>query len=289
MADKFEDLRNYVAIIDCGGVNAAAAALGIAKSAVSRRLGELEQRLGAELIARSSRSFEPTAVGRRYYERARELLEALAALDTETSSGTGTSGARVTVAVGASLGPATATAVAKLTRAGAPTIEIVDAASLPDGAAADVWIGAAPTDADEYERRAGPAVGMSLVASPDWLDEAGRPKSFADLRALTGVAVTSRPEGGWRFGDEGVHRPTVTLSVPDDASALAAAIAGAGLARVPTRLAAGAVSAGGLEQVLGSREPAAVRLDIWIRKDAGGAARGLADHLTAALPGGSKA
>jgi DNA-binding transcriptional LysR family regulator len=66
VADKYEDLRTYVAVIDNGGINAAAAALDIAKSAVSRRLGQLEERLGATLIIRTTRSFEPTAAGRRY-------------------------------------------------------------------------------------------------------------------------------------------------------------------------------------------------------------------------------
>lgn len=286
MADKFEDLRNYVAVIDSGGVNAAAAALGIAKSAVSRRLSELEQRLGVDLVNRSARSFEPTAVGRRYYERARELLDGLAALDAEAISAPGSPGAPLTVVAGASLAPVTAAALAELARTGAAVIEIADVAILPDGSAPDVFIGAAPLDADDYERRAGPAAGMSVVASPTWLAEVGRPKSFADLRALPGVAVSTRPDGGWRFGDEGVHSPTVRLSVHDDASALAAAVAGAGVARVPTHLAAEAITAGKLEQVLRAREPAPARLEIWIRKDAGGAARGLADHLAAALPHG---
>lgn len=67
MADKLEELGTYVAIIDSGGVNAAVASIGIAKSAVSRRLGKLEQRPGTTLVYRSSRRFEPTAVGRRYF------------------------------------------------------------------------------------------------------------------------------------------------------------------------------------------------------------------------------
>ncbi|TPG16405.1 LysR family transcriptional regulator [Sphingomonas koreensis] len=81
VADKFEDLRNFAAVVENGGVNAAAAALGIAKSAVSRRLGELEARLGVSLVERSTRRFEPTALGRDYYTKATTILAALDALD----------------------------------------------------------------------------------------------------------------------------------------------------------------------------------------------------------------
>lgn len=63
VADRFEDLRTYVTIVDHGGVNAAAAAMGIARSAVSRRLSDLEARIGVTL-ERTTRHFEPTSAGR---------------------------------------------------------------------------------------------------------------------------------------------------------------------------------------------------------------------------------
>lgn len=284
MADKFEELRNYVAIIDSGGVNAAAASIGIAKSAVSRRLGELEQRLGTTLVHRASRSFEPTAVGRRYYEGAREILAALAALDEEASSGPSTAAVRVVIRVEAPLAGAVAAAVSTLPAADGVVATIVDAGSVSDdGAAPDLSVGTAtPLQADLTRLPAG-ALGMSVVGSPAHLDMERRPTSFGDLRSMAGIATASREGGGWHFGDEGVHAPAIALTVPDDAAALAAALAGAGLARVPAILAAIPIEEGRLEQVPLRREPAPQPVGVWIANDAAGAIRRLGDQLAKAL------
>lgn len=76
MANRFDGLRTYVAILDAGGVNAAAATLGIARSAVSRRLSDLEARLRVTLVERSTRNFAPTDARQIVGEEARRLLTA---------------------------------------------------------------------------------------------------------------------------------------------------------------------------------------------------------------------
>lgn len=283
MADKFEDLRNYVAIIDSGGINAAAASIGIAKSAVSRRLGELEQRLGTTLVHRSNRSFEPTAVGRRYYEGARDVLAALAALDEEASSGSSAAALRIAVAVEIPLAAAVAAAIATLPAADGVVATIVDAGAAGKDACADLTVGTEAPLGTGLKRLAAGSLGMSIVGSPARLDVEGRPSTFGDLRSMAGIATATREGGGWHFGEEGVHEPAVAMTVPDDASAVAAAVAGAGLARVPSILAALPVAEGRLEQVLSGREPAPEPVGVWIAKDADGAVRRLADQLAAAL------
>lgn len=54
MADRFEELRTFVAVVESGGFAAASERLGLVKSAVSRRVGDLEARLGAILLDRSA-------------------------------------------------------------------------------------------------------------------------------------------------------------------------------------------------------------------------------------------
>lgn len=68
------DLFYFVQIVDHGGFSATARALGMPKSRLSRRLKQLEDRLGARLLNRSSRQFSVTEVGREFYEHCRAML-----------------------------------------------------------------------------------------------------------------------------------------------------------------------------------------------------------------------
>src|ERR1700761_1245310 len=65
---------NYVAVIECGSLTAAARRLGLSLQAVSRLLADLEQSLGVQLVARTTRTCRPTAAGERFYGRIRTVL-----------------------------------------------------------------------------------------------------------------------------------------------------------------------------------------------------------------------
>ncbi len=67
---QIEDLRLLVVIVDCGSISKAAAQLRIAKSAVSRRLGLLEDRFGTVLINRQPGMWRITDTGKELYQRA---------------------------------------------------------------------------------------------------------------------------------------------------------------------------------------------------------------------------
>ncbi len=60
----------FAKVVEAGGFSAAAAALGISKSAVSKRVSRLEDRLGARLLNRTTRRIGLTEIGAAYYERA---------------------------------------------------------------------------------------------------------------------------------------------------------------------------------------------------------------------------
>ncbi len=68
------DLFLFVQAVDHGGFAAAARALGLQKSKVSRRIGLLEDRLGVRLIQRSTRRFSVTEIGQEYYRRCVAML-----------------------------------------------------------------------------------------------------------------------------------------------------------------------------------------------------------------------
>jgi DNA-binding transcriptional LysR family regulator len=71
---RFEELEAYVAVVDFKGFGNAAEKLGIAKSMVSRRVSELERRLGVQLLQRTTRRQSLTDAGREFYQRATQLL-----------------------------------------------------------------------------------------------------------------------------------------------------------------------------------------------------------------------
>src|SRR5210317_1304363 len=82
MMGQLEDMRIFVRIVEAGGIGKAADQLGMAKSGISRRLAALENRLGAPLINRTTRSSSLTTIGREYYERAVKLIGDVSELDT---------------------------------------------------------------------------------------------------------------------------------------------------------------------------------------------------------------
>jgi DNA-binding transcriptional LysR family regulator len=65
--DRFEGMDTFIRVVEAGSITGAAARLGVAKSAVSRRLKELEGHLGVELFHRTTRRMNLTETGRAYY------------------------------------------------------------------------------------------------------------------------------------------------------------------------------------------------------------------------------
>lgn len=80
---QIEDLHLFVAVVDSGGIARAAEDLNIAKSAVSRRLAQVEDRYGARLIDRQPRRWEVTTAGRELYQRASRIVADAEELDAD--------------------------------------------------------------------------------------------------------------------------------------------------------------------------------------------------------------
>lgn len=72
--DKFEDLQTFVAVVEAGSFTTAAERLDMAKSAVSRRVSGLEERLGVQLLRRTTRRLNLTETGHRFYELSVRVL-----------------------------------------------------------------------------------------------------------------------------------------------------------------------------------------------------------------------
>ncbi|AJE20970.1 LysR substrate-binding domain-containing protein [Azotobacter chroococcum] len=79
--NNVSDFYLLVRVIEAGGFTAAAAETGIPRSRLSRRIIELEQRLGVRLLNRSTRSFAMTSTGEQVYRHALGILAATEAAE----------------------------------------------------------------------------------------------------------------------------------------------------------------------------------------------------------------
>lgn len=75
--DRFAELKAFCLVASNGGFSAAARQLGVATSSVTRLVDALEERLGAPLLNRSTRSITLTDSGRNYFDHATQILSAL--------------------------------------------------------------------------------------------------------------------------------------------------------------------------------------------------------------------
>src|SRR5579863_2283075 len=78
------DLGFFAAVVANGGFSAAARALGLPKSRISRRVAALETQLGVRLVERSTRRFAVTEVGQDVYRHARAALAEAEAIEDVT-------------------------------------------------------------------------------------------------------------------------------------------------------------------------------------------------------------
>jgi DNA-binding transcriptional LysR family regulator len=82
---QLEDMQAFVRVVEAGGISHAADQLGVAKSAVSRRLSTLEARLGTTLLKRTTRRSSLTDAGQHYYERSLRVIDEVAELNAITT------------------------------------------------------------------------------------------------------------------------------------------------------------------------------------------------------------
>ncbi len=97
------DLYFFTVVVDRHGFGAAAAAIGVPKSRLSRRIALLEEVVGTRLLQRNTRRLELTEAGREFYEHCVKLVEqaqaANLAMQNRATDAVGTTRMSVTVAV----------------------------------------------------------------------------------------------------------------------------------------------------------------------------------------------
>jgi DNA-binding transcriptional LysR family regulator len=73
--ESFNSMHAFVQVVESGSFTEAARSLRVPKSTLSRRIARLEDRLGVQLLVRTTRRVGTTEVGAAYYERSRKIVE----------------------------------------------------------------------------------------------------------------------------------------------------------------------------------------------------------------------
>lgn len=261
----------FARVVQDGSFTAAARALGVPKSSVSRSVAQLEQDLGARLLHRTTRKLHLTEAGSAFYDR---VARALADIEEATDAATDTQAQpRGTVRVTAPLDVgvwALAGIVARFAKSN-PTIrvEVSLANRVVDLAAEgiDLAVRAGPVrDGSLIARKVG-FVEAGLYASSRWVKRNGMPTSPADLATFD--CILFRPTNGrstWELSTHDGRAETVSVSGrvgTDDLSFVRkAALAGAGIGLIPQFLCAREWQSGKLVRVLPEWSLAGAELNI---------------------------
>lgn len=248
-----EELRTFVEVADAGGVSPAARRLGVSKSMVSRRLARLEEGLGVQLLARTTRGAALTEAGATFRDHAARVCAEIDAA-RETILPSGDLCGRLRVAAPLSFGPTYFAAVLADMARRHPQLQIDTRYSdrfvdlIAEGYDCAIRVGYLQ-DSNLLARRVGPLYGK-LVASPDYIKAHGAPETPDEL--LAHQALMQGTEA-WQFvdGDKTVTiRPRGRFKADNGIALLAAARAGLGIAFLPDGLTDEFIISGALVPVM---------------------------------------
>jgi DNA-binding transcriptional LysR family regulator len=251
-------MRAFVQIVDRASFSSAAEDLGITPSAISKLITRLEDRLGVRLLHRTTRRLSLTPEGETYYQRARDILAAIADAEAEVSRAGQIPRGRLRVNC------ITAFALHQLvpalpefnTRFPDVTVELSVSDRMVDLLAENADIGIRTGDVSDPSlvARKFAEIERGLYASPDYLALRGVPESPQQLSSHDCIVLTSFPSPNvWMFRDDDMIvdvKVAGRFVVDTGEASLKLAIAGGGIARLGEIIVAEAVREGRLVPVL---------------------------------------
>lgn len=245
----------FLRVVETGGFTAAAAALGLPTSSVSRSVAKLEEDLGVILLERTTRRVSLTEVGRAYFERVREALAGLDAATAAALDAANEPHGMIRIAVPPDFAPVLAAPLAAFLRTH-PKIRVEIAMSPRPaeqvGEHADLAIafGKLP-DSSLVSRRLGETA-HQLYASPLYLEARGKPRTLADLARHDAITMRSGLDRWDLTGPRGPESAAIIAIVAADhlGFAVEAALSGLGIALLPSFIIARHISTGALLEVL---------------------------------------
>src|SRR6201996_6920003 len=260
--DRIDAMQAFVAVADLRGFAPAARRLGLSPSGVTRLIAALEERLGARLLQRTTRSVALTDAGARYLERARRILadveEAEIAAEGERARPSGRLVISAPVGFGRLHVSPLMNAYLKRYRDVSAELRLEDRRInlVEEGVDVAVRIGHL-ADSSLVARHVGD-MRRIVVASPGYLKSRGEPKKPQDIAVHDTIQFgASSGSVEWRFvegGNESRLDYTPRLMTNSADAAIQYAEAGGGLTRVLAYQAADAIKRGRLKVVLAEFE-----------------------------------
>ena len=257
--DRFEDMRCFLEVVDRRSVTRAAEAMSIAPSAVSRRIKDLEARLGAQLLTRTTRSMSLTEAGQSFYDRARAILADVAEAEAEVADAGRALHGPLRIAAPLSFGVRHLAPILSDFAAEHPEVGLdIDLSDrqvdlVAEGFDLAVRVGTL-RDSSLIARKLCD-VRMIVCAAPAFLERRGVPEVPADMKGWPCLAyVGSERFDIWRWrapdGTAGSVQMTVAMRSNNGEVLCEAAAAGLGVTLQPSFIAHDALAAGRLRCIL---------------------------------------
>lgn len=269
--DRLEAMAVMVAAADTGSLSAASRHLRIPLATVSRRVSELEARLNVRLLHRGARKLVLTDAGRDYVASCRRIIEEIAEVERAASGEYRAPQGELIISAPAVMGRSHVLPVATEFLRAFPDIRVRlqltdrQVNFVDEHVDLAVRIGALTDSGDMIAARVG-SIRLSLCASPAYLEERGVPRTPADLAAHDCVVHEgSATSHQWRFFADGTAQ---TIEVPSrltvslGEATVAAAAAGAGIARALSYLIDEPLKSGALVKLLEAYEPPPVPVSL---------------------------
>jgi DNA-binding transcriptional LysR family regulator len=256
--DVFDGMKTFVAAVESGSFTAAAGRLGYSPKLVSKYIAQLESRLGARLLHRTTRTLSLTGAGRRYYARCTDLIRELEDMEHELRRDDAGLSGTLRIAAPSSFGEFYVRPVVSAFRRRHPGLTIdlrlsdrfVDLAE--DGFDLAIRIGR--LDASGLIARRLMKTELWAVAASDYLARNGAPAAPGDLTRHNCICDSNvRGSGAWHFTRNGRTCKTTVRSnfLVNSAKVVRdLAIAGDGIGLCPDFIVAPDIEAGSLVRVL---------------------------------------
>ena len=257
--DKFEDLQAFVAVVEAGSFTAASERLDTAKSAVSRRISALEERLGVQLLRRTTRVLNLTETGKGFYEHAARILADLEEAEAAVQQEHGELRGKIRLALPLSFGVRHMCKPIAAFSKQHPKVQFdlnlndrrIDL--IEEGADLALRIGRLQ-DSSLIARRLFDARAV-VCASPNYLSAHGAPQSPDDLKNHDCLVYSNLEDPDrWTYLDDAGEKRTVQVKPGMSASSgdflMNAAAHGMGLVIQPTFIASESIRRGSLVPVL---------------------------------------
>lgn len=273
--DRLDAMKTLITAVDSGSLSAASRMLGMPLATVSRKVSELEAHLHAQLVVRTSRKLLLTEAGAAYVVACRRILEEIDDAERAASGEYRVPRGHLTVTASVMFGKIYVEPVVLAFLKAYPEISVRMVLTdhvvniVDDHIDAAIRVGPLP-DSSMRATHLG-EIKWVVCASPEYLREHGEPTSPQDLakhdiimfEGLHSNSVWSNEV--WHFGDgeTALLLPIIPrLRVNTAESAVAAAVAGGGIARLLCYQIAEARAAGHLQTILTAYEPASIPVQL---------------------------